>query len=208
MTDWLLAAMADFGAPLLFVATFASCLALPLPASLLMLSGGAFVATGDLAVINVVSAAMFGAVIGDQVGFRLGRAGQAQLDAALARRPKRAALMARARDLIDRWGGPGVFLSRWLFSPLGPYVNFAGGAAGQNGLRFFIWGAMGEAVWVGLYVGLGYLFADNILMAAELAGDVLGLLAALMVMVGAAWWMRHTGHRTNRGRKSAPSNLD
>lgn len=189
MSEWLLAALASYGAPLLFLTTFASCLALPVPSSLMMLSGGAFVATGDLALGSVTGAALAGAITGDQVGFKLGQSGKTRLDSALQGRPKRAALMARSRKLIDRWGGVGVFFSRWLFSPLGPYVNFAGGSAGQNWLHFTLWGALGEVFWVMIYVGLGYGFADNIQMAADLAGNTLGLLATLAVMAGSGWWL-------------------
>ncbi len=193
MTEWLLAALADYGVTLLFFATLASCLALPVPSSLLMLSGGAFVASGDLSATAVVGGALAGALVGDQAGYFLGQSGKAQLNRALTSRPRRAALMARARKMTDRWGGVSVFLSRWLVSPLGPYVNFAGGAAGQNWLTFTFWGAMGEMVWVTAYVGLGYGFANNIEMAADLAGNVLGLLSALAVVAGSAWWLVHHG---------------
>lgn len=48
MSDTLLQLLATYGAPLLALTTFASCLALPVPSSLMMLAAGAFVASGDL----------------------------------------------------------------------------------------------------------------------------------------------------------------
>lgn len=197
MTVWLLEMLAAYGSLLLFLTTWASCLALPVPSSLLMLTAGAFVATADLTLSSVAGAAFLGAVTGDQTGFHLARRGKTQLDRRLKTHRKSAALFERARNLLDTWGGSGVFLSRWLFSPLGPYVNFAGGAMGLNWLRFSLWAALGEAVWVGMYVSLGYVFAGNIAMAADLAGNTLGLLAALVVLIGSGAWLRHNHQRNH-----------
>ncbi|WP_457645900.1 DedA family protein [Profundibacter sp.] len=187
MSDLLLSLVADYGAIMLFATTFLSCLAIPMPSSLMMLAGGGFVASGDLGLTSAVSAAYLGAVAGDQTGFQIGR----KAGAWLARTPKRKALLSKANSLTTRYGGPGVFLSRWLFSPLGPYVNFGGGATGYNWAGFTLWGALGEAVWVTLYVSLGYLFADRITEVADILGNASGFLAALVVTIGLGFWLRH-----------------
>lgn len=201
MTDWLLELLAAYGSVLLFATTLASCLALPVPSSLLMLTGGAFAATGDLTTFSVTTSAFAGALIGDQIGFHIGRRGKQQLDQKLSTHPRSAKLFARAQKLLLAYGGVGVFLSRWLFSPLGPYANLAAGSMGLNWARFTLWGALGEAVWVALYVFLGYLFADNITMAADLAGNTLGLLAALVVLAGSGAWLWR--HRRRRAKDAA-----
>ena len=199
MTEWLVSALATYGVVLLFLTTFFSCLALPFPASLLMLTGGAFIATGDLTAAPVVLSALFGALAGDQVGYQIGHRGRASLQRLLARSEKRQRLFGVAETYLIRWGNWGVFLSRWLFSPLGPYVNFASGIAALPWLRYTVFGAAGEVVWVSLYVGLGYVFAGNITMAAELAGDALGLIAAVTTMGIFGFWI----WRNRRKTKSA-----
>ncbi len=189
MSDLLLSLVVDYGGVLLFAVTFLSCLAIPVPSSLLMLTGGGFVASGDLSLITAAGAAYLGAVLGDQTGFQIGRRAGPMIESKLAKAPKRAALHKKATDLTDQHGGAGVFLSRWLFSPLGPYVNFAGGAAGLNWLRFTVWAAMGEAVWVTLYVGLGYTFADRISDLANILGNASGFMAAGVVTAGLGYWL-------------------
>lgn len=190
MSDWLLLQLADYGLPLLFLTTALSCLALPVPASLVMLTAGAFAAGGDLDVMPTALSALAGALIGDQLGYAIGRAGQSRLHGYIDRYPKRAALLARAVTLLRQRGGLGVFLSRWLVSPLGPYVNFAAGAAALRWRQFTLWGAAGEALWVSLYVGLGYAFAENLTAVAEFASNISGLLAGLAVMAGSGLWLR------------------
>lgn len=189
MTDWLLGLVPTYGLYLLAICTFASCLALPIPASMLMLAAGGFVAAGDLSLSGAAIAAWGGAVAGDQVGFIAGRKGGAGLMAWLG---QRAAPLARATDLLARRGGLAVFLSRWLVSALGPYVNLAAGAAGLAWARFTIWGAAGEAAWVGLYVGLGYSFTGNLAAASTMALNVLGFIGAGAVALGLGFWFLTT----------------
>lgn len=186
MTDWLLGLVPEYGMWLLGLGTFLSCLALPIPASVLMLAAGGFVASGDLAPGAAVGGALMGAVAGDQTGYLAGRAG-AHL--ALTRGARANATLERATALLARRGGLAVFLSRWLVSALGPYVNLAAGAAGLGWGAFSLWGVLGEAVWVGLYVGLGYGFAGNLEAASAMAVDLLGFAAAGAVALGLGWWL-------------------
>jgi membrane-associated protein len=189
LSSWLLALVPTYGNGLMALATFLSCLALPVPCSILMLTAGGFVAAGDLVAWQVTASALAGGVMGDQTGFQIGRAGGAALLARLGREPGRRKLLDRAVRLMDRRGSLGIFLTRWLFAPVGPWANFAAGASGFGWLRFTIWGFFGEAVWVGLYIGLGYAFAGNIEAASELAGSMLGILAGVAAMLGFGWWL-------------------
>jgi len=190
MSDTIFALVTEYGVYVIFASAFLSCLALPIPTSLMMLAGGAFVATGDLVLWQVVAAAYGGAVLGDQAGFQIGRHGGTPLIARLARTPARRAVLARARALVDRRGGPGVFFSTWLVAPLGPWVNFAAGATGLPWRRFTIWDVLGETVWVTIYIGLGFSFASQIETVADILGNTVGLLAALVVAGAMAAWIR------------------
>lgn len=181
MTEVLLQLVASYGAVVLGVATFLSCLAMPVPTSLMMLAGGAFVASGDLALASVAGAALSGAILGDQVGYALGRSAGGRLLQRIGRRPARGRLVDKARGLLDRFGGVGVFLSRWLFSPLGPYVNLIGGAGGLSWARFSVAGALGEAVWVAVYVGLGAAFSADVVRLADVLGNLVATLALVAV---------------------------
>ncbi|MEZ5913711.1 MAG: VTT domain-containing protein [Paracoccaceae bacterium] len=178
MTDAFLELVPHYGSWVIFAATFLSCLALPAPSSVIMLAGGAFVASGDLALLPVAGSALSGALLGDNLGFLLGRTGGGAVLAWLSRAPARARAIAAARARLDRRAGMTVFLTRWLFSPLGPYVNFACGAAHLAWPRFALPGAAGELVWVTLYIGLGYAFAASIVELGAVLGNLAGLLAA------------------------------
>lgn len=189
MTDWLLGLVPQHGLWLLAVTTFLSCLALPIPASVLMLAAGGFAAAGDLALWQAFLAAAAGAVAGDQFGYWAGRGLGARLLGRLKVDPGRDKLLARADALMDRRGVMAVYLSRWLVSPLGPYVNLIAGSTRYGWPRFTAAGVAGEATWAGLYVGAGFAFGGNIAAASEMIGSLLGMIGGAGAVVALGYWL-------------------
>lgn len=181
MTELFFALVSDWGAPALALATFLSCLAAPVPTSMMMLAAGAFIASGDLTLAPVLLAAFLGAIAGDQAGFGIGRIASPVLIGWLRKSRSRAKILEQAQGTIDRRGALAVFLSRWLFSPLGPYVNLLTGAAHMRWPLFTIMSAIGEAVWVGIYVGLGFVFYYNLGTIAAILADSVGFLTSALV---------------------------
>ena len=209
MTDTLFELVPVYGIWVIAAATYFSCLAVPVPSSLMMLAGGAFVASGDLALWSVALGAWGGAILGDQTGFAIGASGRRVLLRIARPGTARARLLEQAQRLLARRGTLAVFLTRWLFSPLGPYVNLLGGAGGLAWPRFSAGSATGEAVWVVLYVGLGYSFAGQITTVAEMTGDAAGLLAALAVLglLGRTLWKSHNGRRHQAKTRTGSADL-
>jgi len=187
VTDLIVSLVPLYGLPILALAVYLSCLALPVPSSLVILTCGSFVGSGDLEFSTTALVAICAAVLGDQTGYLLGKIGGPALVSRLAKTNDRRAVFDKASDWIDKKGGPGVFLSRWLVSPLGPYVNIISGVAALPWRRFTLWSAAGEVVWVGIYIGLGLVFSDNISAVAEVTGNLSGILAAGLVTLLLGW---------------------
>ena len=184
MTETLFALVSSYGLIVVASSAFLSCLALPIPTAVVMLSAGAFAAAGDLVLWQVLATAWLAAVVGDQTGFHIGRWGGAPLVDTIARRTKRDRLVIRARATVQKWGGLGVFLSTWLVAPLGPWVNLIAGAAQLSRWRFTLWDMAGEAIWVSAYVSLGYGFGTRLDDLTGLVSDWSGLLASVAAAVG------------------------
>lgn len=201
MTDWLLGLVPQYGLWLLAATTFLSCLALPIPASILMLTAGGFAAAGDLVLWQALLAALAGAVAGDQLGYWAGRGLGAGLLARLRADPGRDRLLARADALMDRRGVLAVFLTRWLLSPLGPWVNLVAGSTRYGWPRFTAAGVAGEGVWAGLYVGTGHAFAGNVQAASDMLGSALGMVGGAGAVLALGYWLFSTPWAAARGRK-------
>lgn len=198
MTDLLLLWVSDYGLLVIALATLLSCFALPLPSSLMMMAGGAFAAAGDLVLWQVCLAAFGGGVLGDQTGYWAARRlGGDRLWARLRRREGTARVLGQAERMLAKRGGWAVYLTRWLFSPLGPYVNLIAGATRMPWRRFLIADLAGEATWAALYVSLGYAFGNQIEELSDTLGSIIGALTAGMVtlLLGRALWRKRQDAR-------------
>lgn len=198
MTETLFALVSTYGLWVVAASAFLSCLALPIPTSAVMLGAGAFAASGDFVLWQVLAAAWVAAVLGDQTGFQIGRIGGPPLLDRLSRKPGRARLIARARGTVRDYGRMGVFFSTWLFAPLGPWVNLIAGAARLPRGQFTLWDALGEAIWVAVYVGLGYAFATRLDTLTEIVSEWSGLVVSLGIGLGVAAFLLHRVRRRRR----------
>ncbi|OSP56150.1 DedA family protein [Pseudoruegeria sp. SK021] len=189
MTETLLGLVPAYGLWLLVTTIFFSCLAAPLPTSALLASAGAFAASGDLQLWQVFAAGITATLVGDQFMFQLGRTGSARFAALSTARSRP---FARAEGLIAQWGGLGVFLSRTILSPVGPYVSFVAGGAQMRRVRFTLAAAMGALIWVGAYVGIGYLVSGQLEAAMDLIASGGAMIAAVLVavVIGGLLWRR------------------
>ena len=172
MTDQLLAWLSLYGIPALFGILVVTCAGIPFPDTLLLLAVGSFVEQGEMKLWQVLVVGSAGAIIGDQIGYCLGRWGGRRLVHRITNRFGGADKMKQAEAFSVRWGGPGIFFSRWLVGPLGPWVNLSSGITAYSWPRFVFWSVLGEALWIVLYVMLGKIFSDRVEGLAELLGNV------------------------------------
>ena len=184
LSDYLLGTLGLYGPGVLFVVLLVGAIGLPSPGSLLLLVAGSFVEQGEMSLWQVLALACAGSVIGDQIGYALGRWGGRRVRSRLDRWFGEQRLKS-AEEWLKRWGGGGIFLSRWLLTPLGPFVNIASGLTGYSWPRFLLYDLLGEALWVALYVLLGKFFSDSVEELSDTLGDftwaaVWLLLAALL----------------------------
>lgn len=190
MTEQILALAVLYGLPFLGLSAGLTCLGIPFPSSLLMLAAGSMAASGDFSLPGVFGAALSGAIVGDQIGYFVGRhVGSAVLEK-LASKRKTRGLVDKARAFVRRGGGWSVFFTRWFLSALGPYVNLIAGAMNMSWLRFSMAGVAGEIIWVGLYVGLGAVFSAYVPQIADIASNASAFLGAAVVaaLLGRYLW--------------------
>ena len=93
----------------------------------------------------------------------------------------------KAEALAKRWGGPGIFLSRWLVTSLGPWINVTSGISEYPWHRFLLWDVLGEVLWVVLYLALGYAFSGSVQSIAEILGDLAWVILGLIVATVLGW---------------------
>jgi membrane protein DedA with SNARE-associated domain len=187
ITDQVLAALLVYGLPVLFGVILICSVGVPFPISLMLVAAGSFVEQGEMKLWQVIAVASVGAVLGDQIAYGLSRWGGRRLINRLSRKIGGEAKIKQAEALTKRWSGAGIFLSRWLITALGPWVNVASGIAAYPWRRFLFWDVLGEVLWVILYVGIGYAFSNRVQAIAEILGNLSWVIVGLIVTVILGW---------------------
>jgi membrane protein DedA with SNARE-associated domain len=185
MIGELLGAITNYGAPALFVVVAIAAIGVPLPVTLLLIITGSLASQGAIGVVPAIMVASAGAMVGDQAGYAIGRWG----GHAVIKRFTKLLGGAKRMDELDakarKWGGAGIFFSRWLVGPLGPWVNFASGMAGYSWFRFTLWDLLGESFGAVLYIWLGQVFSDRVQQIGAVSGDagwaIIGLCATVFI---------------------------
>jgi membrane protein DedA with SNARE-associated domain len=201
MSDQLLGLVSQYGAPALFGIAAIAAIGLPLPVTLLLIVAGSMVSQGALNLWLAIAVVSAGSVLGDQCGYAIGRWGGPALVDRISRLFGKRARLQPMEKKIRAWGGPGIFVTRWLISPLGPWINLASGTAAYPWHRFLFWDALGEITGAALYIWLGKYFSDRVISLEGVLGDltwaVAALLAALVLGYQLFTYLRRT---TNSNR--------
>jgi membrane-associated protein len=183
MNEQLLSAVSQYGAPALFGIVMIAAVGVPLPITLLLVVTGSMVSQGAMNPWWAIGAAGVGSILGDQAGYAIGRWGGPalvrKLTALLGKHTKLEAMEAKARA----WGGPGIFVTRWLLSPLGPWINLASGTAAYPWHRFLFWDVLGEFTGALIFISLGRFFSDRVMALYGVLGDLTWAIVALLAAV-------------------------
>jgi len=144
-----------------------------------------------LSLVVVVAAA----IIGDSVGYEVGRrffGPRVLTHRFLARHASR---IERAQGFLRRRGGIAVFLGRFtaFFRAMMPALA---GASRMPYRRFLLWNALGGVVWGTVFVVLGYVAGASYHQVEKQVGRGIAL-ALVVVVVGllVAWRMRSERHK-------------
>jgi membrane-associated protein len=171
----------------------------PVPGETALIGASLLAADGRLQIFFVILIAAVAAIVGDNVGFTIGRHyGRRMVEWEGGPYPeKRHELLERGQLFFDRHGGKAVFLGRWV---AGLRIT-AAWLAGINGMawpRFFFWNALGGVAWA-TSVGLTIYFVGH---AAKGAIEAIGFGA---LGVGAAVAVAYAIYLVMRRRRLAPS---
>lgn len=190
MTETVLEWLAIYGLPVYFATMLITAVGIPFPVMIVLIIAGAFVDEGRLELWQVIAAGTVGTVIGDNIGYAIGKYGSRRwIDRLTARLGDKA---AKADDFARKWGAMSIFLSRWLITPLSPWINITSGMTGYSWPKFLFWDFLGKLVWVVLYVTLGMLFSEHVQEIGELAGDLTWVIVGIAAAAIMGWvFLKH-----------------
>ena len=159
MPEWLLDLFARYGYGVVFVGVLLENAGIPVPGETALLAGGALAHFGRLSLFWVVLTAICAAIIGDNLGFLIGRwGGRALADRHGWKIGLTAKRLQQFDRFFDRYGALTVFIARFV-TGLRVFGAALAGASGLPWRSFLFYNAAGAVTWSIAIGGVGYLLA-------------------------------------------------
>lgn len=129
---------------------------IPVPGQTILVAAAVYAGTGRLSFPAVLAVALVAAVVGDALGYLVGRAG----GRAFVHRWGRYVLLTparfqRAEDFFGRHGAAVVTWARFV-DILRQTNGIIAGTVGMPWRRFMVFNLVGAVLWTGVWAGLGY----------------------------------------------------
>src|SRR6266516_1560460 len=196
-----------YWAVLLFIAI--ESMGIPFPGETMLLVAAIYAGTTHrLSIPLVIVAAASGAILGDNVGFWIGREGGFRL---VRRYGHYIRLNERKLKvglyLFRKHGGKVVFFGRFV-AVLRAWAAFLAGVNRMQWSRFLLFNALGGMVWATLYGLGGYFLGEEIHRLTGPVGTITIVLAVLFIIAFAIFVWRNERQLEERAEKALPGPIE
>jgi membrane protein DedA with SNARE-associated domain len=188
--QWLVDLFSQYGYTVVFVGVMLENAGVPVPGETTLLVGAALAQFGRLSLFWVIVCAACGAIIGDNIGFAIGRRG----GRGLAERHGSKIGLTPARlhqfdRFFDKYGAPTVFIARFI-TGLRVFCAVLAGGSGLSWRIFLFYNAAGAIVWSTAIASLGYSLAYSWDTLERWIGRSGGFALAIVAIIAAVAYFR------------------
>ena len=174
------------GYPVIFALIAIETMGIPVPGETALITAGIVASRGRLEIELVIALAACAAILGDNIGFAIGRKlGRRLLTAPGPLLYHRRRVIAVGEPFFDRHGPKAVFLGRWV-TGLRITAAWMAGVTRMSWPTFVFWNALGGIAWATSIGLLAYFVghsAETIIHVAGLGG------AGAVVLGGVVVWL-------------------
>jgi membrane protein DedA with SNARE-associated domain len=190
------------GYPLLFVIVMGESSGVPIPGETALLTASILASKGKLQIELVIVLAAAGAIVGDNIGYLIGRKGGRWL----LERPgrferQRREVLHTGEPFFERHGPKAVFFGRFVLG-LRVWASWLAGATRMHWRSFVVWNALGGISWATAIGLISYNLGHAAGNVVETFG-IYGLVAAVLGII--AVFIAHRRHRRGQPQKGPDS---
>jgi membrane-associated protein len=184
--------LSHIGYPVLFLLVMAESSGVPVPGETSLIAAAVLASQGKLAIAAVIALAAAAAIVGDNIGYQIGRKGGRWL----LQRPgrfhrQRLQVLKTGEPFFRRHGSKAVFFGRFLLG-LRVWASWLAGATHMRWRSFLFWNACGGICWA-TGVGLLAYYLGHAAGSALHTFGLFGLVAVALAAGGAL--VAHLRHR-------------
>jgi membrane protein DedA with SNARE-associated domain len=175
------------GYSLVFFWVLAEQAALPLPSIPLLMASGALARAGKLSLAGVLACGLLACLLADCAWFQLGKRRGAKILRFICRisiEPD--SCVRKTENLFVRFGLRSLLVAKFI-PGLNAVAAPMAGASGASMARFMAFDSLGALFWIGAYVCAGYVFSDQLEIAASYALQFGSALIYFIVGLLAGW---------------------
>ncbi|MGH2832899.1 MAG: DedA family protein, partial [Solirubrobacteraceae bacterium] len=188
----------NIGYPVMILLIMAESGGAPVPGETALISAALLASSGKLQIEVVIALAAGAAIVGDNIGYLIGRKGGRWL----LQRPgrfhrQRLAVLRIGEPFFERHGPKAVFFGRFLLG-LRVWASWLAGATHMRWRSFVFWNAAGGICWATAIGLIAYFLGHSASNVIELFG-IWGLVA--LVLAGISFLVMH--RRVRRARQGA-----
>ena len=181
---------------------------IPLPGETTLVTAALYAGTtGRLSIASVLIPAAAGAIIGDNIGFWIGRnVGYRWIvrhQSAFRLTPRRLKL---GQYLFRRHGGKVVFFGRFV-AVLRAFAALLAGVNRMPWQRFLLFNMLGAVIWTAAYGGGAYVFGDRLGNVLGKTGVWLSIAAAAVVVAGILLARKYEKRLADQAEREIPDPL-
>jgi len=181
--------VAQYGLAILFVMVALESGGVPVPGETALIAAGVLAERGKFSIAAVIAVAAAGAIVGDNVGYWIGRTGGRRVFRRFRRLER---LLEPSERFFDRHGGKAVFLARFV-TGLRVTGAWMAGISRMHWLRFLFWNALGGISWATAFGLVSYYFgraASDAISRFGAIGAGAVVVVVVLVFVGVHVWQR------------------
>jgi membrane protein DedA with SNARE-associated domain len=183
------------GYPLLFLVVMSEAGGVPVPGETALITAAVLASQGKLQIEIVIAVAAAAAIVGDNLGYLIGRkGGRWLLERPGAFHRQRLEVLRVGEPFFLLHGPKAVFFGRFLLG-LRVWASWLAGATRMHWRSFVLWNALGGITWATAIGLIGYFLGHSAGNAIETFG-LFGL-AAVLLAIGSGLFV-HRRHRLRR----------
>jgi membrane protein DedA with SNARE-associated domain len=183
----------NVGLPIVFLLIAIETMGIPVPGETALITASIVASRGRLDIEVVIAVAAAAAILGDNVGFAIGRKlGRRLLTAPGPFLHHRRRVVAVGEPFFDRHGPKAVFLGRWV-TGLRITAAWMAGATRMSWPTFLFWNALGGIAWATSIGLLAYFVGHSAEKFIHIAG--LGGAVAVVLGGGVLWFVLRARRR-------------
>ena len=188
-----------YGLLALFLVVMLESCGVPLPGETALVAAGVLASRGSLDLTAVIVVAAVAAIVGDNIGYWIGRSGGRRVlerNRFVSRWFER--VLPWSESFFARHGPKTIFIARFV-SVLRVTAAWMAGVSRMHWWTFFLWNAAGGICWAVLVGLLSYVFGQAVAEAVARYGAIAGAVLVVLAIGGAV-----AVHRWRRRLVEAP----